>query len=113
MAAQLTAYRRLRRSILAGAVRPDERLSHRKLAVRLGVGLRPMREAMLRLDAEGLLEHVPQSGTRLRKPSPSQATNLIEMRALIEPHAAARAARFGKTRERDLLQRICARMAEL
>src|SRR4051794_41126566 len=113
MAVQHVAYRRLRRTILSGHVAPNERLSHRKLAIRLNVGLRPMREAMLRLDAEGLLEHVPQSGTRLRRPAPNETENLFDLRELIEPYAAARAARMARPEEAGRLQRICARMTEL
>jgi DNA-binding GntR family transcriptional regulator len=72
-----------------------------------------MREAMLRLDAEGLLVHVPQSGTRLRKPSPQETENLFDLRQLLEPYAAARAARMARPSEVRKLCRICSQMTQL
>ena len=51
------AYRALRRMIVDGAVLPRQRLSHRTLSKDLGIGRSPVRDALLQLEAEGLLEH--------------------------------------------------------
>jgi len=110
MSLQALAYCRLRRDILSGAISPQERLSHRKLAARFGVGLHPVREAMLRLDAEGILIHRPQSGVYVRKLTVEEIQHLYDLRELIEPYAAARAARLADREHVRRLARICRRI---
>ena len=63
------AYVEVRKLILGGEVRPGQRLSHRSLARDLGLSRSPVREALLQLEAEGLIEHRPQSGVYLREVS--------------------------------------------
>ena len=57
-----TAYARLRSDILAGVVPPGSRLHIRDLCDRLGIGLSPMREALNRLSAQGLVRQTDQRG---------------------------------------------------
>ncbi len=56
------AYARLRTEILSGAVPPGSRLHIRDLCERLGIGLSPVREALNRLSAHGLVRQSDQRG---------------------------------------------------
>ena len=86
------AYRSLRQMILDGRVRPREKLSHRTLSKSLGIGRSPVRDALLQLEAEGLIEHRPSSGIYLREITLQELDGIYEMRIVNETHAAGRAA---------------------
>ena len=86
------AYRSLRRMIVEGRVHPRQRLSHRTLAKDLGIGRSPVRDALLQLEAEGLIEHRPNSGIYLRELTPRELEGLYELRLVNEPYAAEKAA---------------------
>jgi len=57
------AFREIRDAILSGRLEPGSRLRLRELAATLGVSSLPVRAALLRLRAEGLVVHVPHSGS--------------------------------------------------
>lgn len=57
-----SAYLRLREEIITGRLTPGRRLHIRQLCDRFGMGLSPMREALNRLSAEGLLRQQDQRG---------------------------------------------------
>mgnify|MGYP006269426617 CR=1 FL=1 len=107
------AYSAVRGLILGGAVRPGQRLSHRSLAKDLGLSRSPVREALLQLEAEGLIEHRPQSGVYLRELSEAELRQLYEIRELIEPYAAERAARHAGSAAIDRLRRTCAEFTKI
>lgn len=107
------AYRQVRSHLLGGTVRPGQRLSHRALAKDLGLSRSPVREALLALEAEGLIEHRPQSGAYLREVSPRELAELYDMREVIEPYAAARAAENADVPQRTRLRRSCAAFASI
>jgi len=60
------AYNELGRMILTGALAPGELVLRREVARNLGMSVAPVLEAMLLLEAEGLLETLPRRGTRVR-----------------------------------------------
>ena len=107
------AYTQVRGLLLGGDVRPGQRLSHRSLAKDLGLSRSPVREALLQLEAEGLIEHRPQSGVYLREVSPRELDELYAMRELIEPYAAGRAAERADTAQLERLRRTCDEIAEI
>lgn len=108
-----TAYKEVRKLLLGGEVQPGQRLSHRSLAKDLGLSRSPVREALLQLEAEGLIEHRPQSGVYLREVSPQELEELYAMRELIEPYAAERAARLATTAQIQHLAAACSELAEI
>jgi DNA-binding GntR family transcriptional regulator len=57
------AFREIRDAILSGRLEPGSRLRLRELAATLGVSSLPVRAALLRLRSEGLVAHVPHSGS--------------------------------------------------
>ena len=85
----------LRRSLLAGEFAPDERLSPKDLSLRWNVSSSPLREAMNRLGAEGLLKIVPQKGVRVAPISIDEMFQIYEVRLLVEPVALHRSVEQG------------------
>jgi DNA-binding GntR family transcriptional regulator len=104
------AYRSLRRMIESGAMPPRRKLSHRTLSRDLKIGRSPVRDALLRLEAEGLIEHRPGSGIYLREISPAELRHVYELRILNEPHFAGEAARHATATQLARLERLCDRM---
>ena len=82
----------LRAAILDGLIAPGERLRAEALAARFGTSRTPIREALLMLEREGMVLVEPNRGAVVRPFDPADLIDLYEVRALIEPHAALRAA---------------------
>lgn len=82
----------LRRRILAGELRPGQRLKIDDLAVRLGVSHMPVREALRSLEAEGVLEVYPHRGAIVRSVDRTFIENFYDVRAALEDMLAARCA---------------------
>ena len=103
----------IREAIVDGRVSPGHRLKEEELAQQLGISRTPVREALLVLQAEGLVEAVPNRGSAVRAYDRRDLEELYELRALLEGHAAFRAA----TRRTDAhlaeLRQSCARFAAL
>jgi len=101
------AYRSLRRMIVEGRVHPRQRLSHRTLAKDLGIGRSPVRDALLQLEAEGLIEHRPNSGIYLRELTTRELECIYELRLVNEPYAAEKAADRASAAHLATLRRLC------
>ncbi|MBV9819685.1 MAG: GntR family transcriptional regulator [Solirubrobacterales bacterium] len=82
----------LREAILEGRLEPGSRLRAEALAERLRSSRTPVREALLLLAREGLVEIEPRRGATVRSFDATDVRDLYEVRALIEPRAAALAA---------------------
>jgi DNA-binding GntR family transcriptional regulator len=85
------AYQALREAILAMDVyRPDAdlRLDEQSLATALGVSRTPVRQALARLEHEGLVQIVPRRGVFIVRKSKSEITELIRAWAALESMAA-------------------------
>lgn len=87
------AYQRLIADIGAGALAPGARLLESEIAQRLGISRTPVREAIRRLEAEGLVVHMPRTGAAVRRLDPAEISELYEMRGVLEGAAARLAAR--------------------
>lgn len=74
----------LRAALIAGELRPGEVYSAPSLAARFGVSATPVREAMLDLAKEGLVDAVPNKGFRVTVVSDRQLDEYTRVRALIE-----------------------------
>lgn len=82
----------LREAILSGEFEPGERLRTVSLAKRFGSSRTPVREALVQLEGEGLVDIEPRRGALVRSFASADLIDLYEIRALLEPEAAARAA---------------------
>ncbi len=83
---------RLRALILTGEYGPEERLVEEQLAERLGVSRTPIRQALTMLEAEGLVEITPNRGATVCSFSIEDVWDIYDLRAVLEGHAARRAA---------------------
>jgi DNA-binding GntR family transcriptional regulator len=88
---------RLRDAILNFQFEAGERLVERSLCEKLGVSRTVVREALRHLEAEGLVETLPQQGPAVAKPDISEAAQVYEIRALLEAEAARTAAQMADT----------------
>ncbi len=77
-------YSRLMRLILDNKYPDGYRMREEKLCAELGVSRTPLREAMIRLDREGILERVPRYGCIIRRLPPSEIAELLECRKMLE-----------------------------
>ena len=81
----------LRDEILSGAIASGTRLGEADLASRLSVSRTPIREALSRLAAEGLVELQPHRGARVATWSTEQLREIFELRLRLEPYAVRQA----------------------
>ena len=108
-----SAYEALCAEIRSGALPPGARLLESEIAARLNVSRTPVREAIRRLEAEGLVDHEPRSGAVVRRLDYAEIMELYEMRTVLEGTAARLAARAASPAELDELQAINDEMAEV
>jgi DNA-binding GntR family transcriptional regulator len=80
-------YRVLRAAILDGTVPPGGQLRERDIAADLGVSRSPLREALTRLEEEGLVVKVPFRGAFVMEVSAQEVAEIASIRLLVEPYA--------------------------
>ncbi|AXE81000.1 GntR family transcriptional regulator [Streptomyces atratus] len=94
----------LRAALIAGDLRPGMIYSAPALAAEFGVSATPVREAMLDLAREGLVEAVRNKGFRITELTDQDLDDFTELRAMIEVPTVGRIARMGKVRELKALR---------
>jgi DNA-binding GntR family transcriptional regulator len=104
---------RLREAILGGMLEPGERLKEEQLARELGTSRTPVREALLVLQSEGLVDATPNRGAAVRLYGKRELEEMYDLRSLLEGHAAARAAERIEPRTLAELRSSCNRFADL
>ncbi len=87
------AYRHIRMALLEGELGEGMFLSPAKLAEKIGVSDTPVREAIIQLESEGLVERVPKFGIRARTLSRQELEEMFDLRITLESGAAKLAAR--------------------
>jgi GntR family transcriptional regulator, rspAB operon transcriptional repressor len=85
-------YERLRDEIVSGLLRPGDQLVEARLASELGVSKTPVREALIRLQRDGLVSIEPYRGARVLEPSADDIREILELRELLECHIASQLA---------------------
>ena len=89
---RLDIYAALRREILDCAIAPGAEIRDAEIAERFSVSRSPVRDALLRLEAEGLVVIAPRKGYRAAPISIADARDLFGFRAILEPACAANVA---------------------
>ncbi|MEU4512166.1 GntR family transcriptional regulator [Nonomuraea wenchangensis] len=102
----------LRSLILSGQYAPGDRLAEVELAELLGVSRTPVREALRRLAAEGLVELVANKGARVVEYPRDDLESIFELRARIEGLAARQAALAATPEDADRLHAIAVELRE-
>jgi DNA-binding GntR family transcriptional regulator len=86
-----TAYQHVKQAILTRQYDSGALVTEGEIADRLGISRTPVREALLRLDAEGLITLYPKRGALVLPVSGQEVRDVFETRELVEGFAAARA----------------------
>lgn len=98
-------YAVLMQAILDGTIPPDARLNAGELARQFDVSPTPIREALARLESDGLVDKHPLKGYRTTDLlTLDELNDLFELRLLLEPGAAARAAERRSAEDVEALQ---------
>lgn len=97
----------LRQSIVEGKLEPGKRLMEIQMAEQLGVSRTPIREAIRKLELEGLVVMVPRKGAYVADVSIKDVLEVLEVRMVLEGLAASLAAERMSDSEIDELATIC------
>lgn len=103
-------YKSLKTMIYSRELEPGERLVERKLSRKLGVSRVPLRESLVRLESEGLVERVPNGPSRVIDFSQADVVEMYSMRLLLEPFATRLAASNHQRSLIQYLRRLCKSM---
>ncbi len=99
-------YDALRQDILILALKPGDPISEKELAAEFGVSRTPIREAILKLSEEGLVDIFPQSGTFVSRIPIDEFNEAMTVRGALEKTTAALAAQNRGSQDLALLHSI-------
>jgi len=88
------AYQTVKRGILSSRYPGGARVTEQEIAAASGVSRTPVREALRRLQAEGLVDFTPNFGAVVTVWSDADTDEVFQLRAMLEAHGARRAARL-------------------
>lgn len=86
------AYDDIREAILTGALRPGDRIKERDVAAQMGISTTPVKEALRRLEQEGLVVSQPRRGAVVGPLVLTPPAEILQIRADLEGYAARLAA---------------------
>jgi DNA-binding GntR family transcriptional regulator len=84
-------YKNIKEAIANGAFYPGQRLKETEIAKQLGVSRTPVREAMNKLRAEGLIESLANGGVRVIENTAEEINEIFDIRLLLETYAVKKA----------------------
>jgi DNA-binding GntR family transcriptional regulator len=96
-------YQQLKSAILSGVFRPGQTLRQDEVAKQLGVSRGPLREALPKLEAEGMIISLPHRGCAVVSLAPDEIEELLELTAMLEASLARIATR---RRDPETVQRL-------
>lgn len=102
-----TVFLTLRKLILTGKLHPGERLTEVRLGKILGTSRTPIREAIRKLELEGLVTITPGSGARVARITEEDLQEVMEVRSALDQLCAALASERITEEERKELSRAC------
>jgi DNA-binding GntR family transcriptional regulator len=108
-----SAYRAIREGILAGTFAQGSHITARQLAEATGLSRTPVREAMRRLEAEGMITLIPNRGAFVARWTENEIEQIYELRVLLESFAAQVAAERINDAQREELRALAAEMSRL
>ncbi len=97
----------LRQAILTGELKPGERLMEIHLANRLGVSRTPIREAIRKLELEGLVTMIPRRGAEVAQITEKSMKDVLEVRRTLDALSAELACERISPEEEEALQKAC------
>ena len=102
----------LRQAILDGTLQPGERLMELHLAQQLGVSRTPVREALRKLELEGLVLNIPRRGAVVAQITQKDLEDVLEVRAALEELAVRQACKKISSLQTARLQEAADRFAK-
>jgi DNA-binding GntR family transcriptional regulator len=106
------AYRAIREGIVSGVYRPGAHLTAEGLAGASGISRTPVREAMRRLHAEGLIQFIPNRGAFVTRLEERDIAKIYDLRVVLEGYAAETAAREATDAQIDRLEVLAGEMVD-
>lgn len=97
----------LRKAILTGKLKPGERLMEIHLAETLGVSRTPVREAIHKLELEGLVVLIPRRGAQVASISQKSLKDVLEVRRALDTLCAELACERISDEEKERLKKAC------
>ena len=97
----------LRKAILTGELKPGERLMEIHLANRLGVSRTPIREAIHKLEREGLVIMIPRRGAEVAQITEKSLKDVLEVRRALDALCVELACDRISAEEKELLKEAC------
>lgn len=107
------AYVRLRDALVMLDIAPGEPIREADLAAEFGIGRTPLREALKRLESEHLVVSYPRRGTFATQVEIADLVDISELRTILEPVAARRAAACQDPQLRSQLEALAAEAAAI
>jgi DNA-binding GntR family transcriptional regulator len=104
-----TAYDRILLAVVEGDYKPGDRILEDEVAGQLNISRTPVREALRRLEDDGILTHEPHRGMTVARLDFQMVQELYAVRDLLEGAAAARAARYATDADLELLENLVER----
>lgn len=89
------AYHQIKGDIVTCLLQPGQQVAQRQLVERYGLGTTPVREALQRLEQEGLVQPIPRFGYLIQPVTLSDVREIYELRAVLEAAAVHLAAQRG------------------
>ena len=107
------AYQQIKDQLILLDIRPGDPINDVALAAELGVGRTPVREALKRLETDHLVVSYPRRGTFATVVDVTELGAISDIRQLLEPHAARRAAERATAAERAEMRETAAAVRNL
>lgn len=102
----------LRQAILTGELKPGERLMEIHLANRLGVSRTPIREAIRKLELEGLVTMIPRRGAEVSQITEKSMSDVLEVRRALDALCVELACDRITEEELEQLKQACERFEQ-
>lgn len=103
----------IRDAIIAGSLKPGEKVAEPELAERFGISRTPIREAFRQLESEGYLTVIPRKGAVVVSFSAKDVEEFYAIKSILEGYAARRACENLTPRELEKLQIVNAKLLQL
>lgn len=100
-------FKTLRQGILTGELKPGERLMEIHLANKLGVSRTPIREAIRKLELEGLVTMIPRRGAEVAQITEKSMKDVLEVRKVLDNLSVELACDRITEEEKEKLQNAC------
>jgi DNA-binding GntR family transcriptional regulator len=107
------AYKAIRQGIREGTLSQGTRYSEAELAATMEISRTPVREALIELSREGLVEILPQRGFRLRSLTLAEQEEVFDLRLLLESYSIERLAKVATADDVAQLRELLRRQREL